>query len=132
MARYVITSLPPEHLQNILSRIEHRFTSFRDTRFKVYSKIRPPLYSENSIKNISGESDFYNIAFGSVKNFELPYYITSELNNYTFASYYKASEYVPIENVVSTTLIKDQDKPILYDSKGKPIKTKKSKSWLNF
>ena len=111
--------------KNILSRVEHRFTGFQDTRFKVYSKIRPPLYPENSIKNIAGESDLYNIAF-SVKGFELPYKITSELNNYTVASYYKASEYVPIENVLFVTGTEDQDKPILYDSKGKPIKTKKS------
>jgi Cdc6-like AAA superfamily ATPase len=106
--------------KNILSRVEHRFTGFRDTRFKVYSKIRPPLYPENSIKNISGESDFYNIAY-TAKGYELPNTISAYLTDYTFDSYTKVSQFVPVDTPWYSQWRETEDKPILYDSKDKPI-----------
>lgn len=110
--------------KGIIHPVEHRFTRFRDIRFKVYSKIRPPLYAENDISNIRGQSYFYNIAY-TVKDYELPNTISAYLTDYTFDSYTEVSQFVPVDTVLHSQWRETEDKPILYDSKGKPIKTTK-------
>lgn len=114
---------------DILSRIEHRFTGFKDIKFKVYSKIRPPLYPENSVSKIRGENEFYTIT-SAVNSFELPSRVTSYICDYDIvASYGNGVVYAPSDSELIPLWGNTHDEPILYDSKGQPIKTKKSFIW---
>lgn len=104
---------------DVLNRIESRFTSFKDVRFKIYSKIRPPLYPENDVRSITRDDLLLKIVF-AVKEFELPQSVTTYLGNHdTAIFYYKASQFVPLVPDFSF-----QEKPILYDSKGNPLYTR--------
>jgi hypothetical protein len=109
---------------SILIPIENRFTSFKDIRFKVYSKIRPPLYPENELRNIT--DDWSNALF-TVSNFTLSSRLTDYLyTNYISDFYTKASDFVGFSD---WTPLFTEEKPLLYDSKGNPIKTEKVIKW---
>lgn len=108
---------------NILAKIENNFTFFKDTRFKIYIKIRPPLYSENDIskRSIQIDSEYLNFL---VKEFILPTNIMSYLSQNEASNFYiNASKYAPIDY----TWVFPDTKPVLYDGKGVPLKYKKIK-----
>ncbi|MGD0405682.1 MAG: hypothetical protein ABSB10_03430 [Candidatus Bathyarchaeia archaeon] len=111
---------------DILQQIKYHFTSFKDIRFKVYCQIRPPLYPENSIGNLTDKKKDTYIA-RTVTNFVLDENVVAYLSaNSTDYIYRKASKFVPIFNYeyyVGTSL---EPKTILYDSKGNPIKKAES------
>jgi len=109
---------------DILQQIQYRFTSFKDMRFKVYCEIRPPLYPENSLGNLSHKKKDTSLEC-AILNFALDENITSYLSaNSTEYIYYKASKFVPNMAFVagSPVITITEPKTILYDSKGNPLK----------
>jgi hypothetical protein len=108
---------------NMLNKIENNFTSFKDMRFKIYVKIRPPLYPENDLSRRTYQIDSTYIGY-LVKDFMLPTNVLSYLShNETLDFYINASKYAPIEFICGSP----NEKPLIYDSKGLPFKYKKRK-----
>jgi len=62
----------------------------------------------------------YYLSF-NIDNIESTVAKLSYLDNYSYDSYYKASQYVPIKSY-DYDVVWMQDKPLLYDSRGKVIK----------
>jgi len=102
----------------VLHEVQHQFTSFKDIRFKIYCNIRPPLYPENSNKNLTVQKRYY-VETLNINDFELSETMVTSLANYSPMAYFKASQYAPI---MSYDAVWMQDKPLLYDSRGKAIK----------
>lgn len=106
---------------NILNSIENKFTFFKDVRFKIYSKIRSPLYHENDISRISGHSELAYIGY-LINNFILPTNISDYLSQYeTIDFYISASKYVTIDNLKYMSIDSDK-KSSFYDSRGAQFK----------
>jgi len=106
---------------NILNPIENKFTYFKDMRFKIYSKIRPPLYPENDTNRATSQVEFTNIGY-LVRDYMLPNNVISYLADYETTDFYmKASQFVNIDNLDYVCVSTDK-KPIIYDHKGIPIK----------
>jgi Cdc6-like AAA superfamily ATPase len=112
---------------DILQQIQYHFTSFKDIRFKVYCKLRPPLYPENSIENLTDEKKYTGITY-AVWDFKLDENVRSYLYSRSpYDSYYAASKFVPITTQYTSYMGASlEPETILYDSKGNPIKSTES------
>jgi hypothetical protein len=103
---------------NVLNEVKNQFTSFTDMRFKIYCRIKPPLYPENSNKNLTLQERYYEAAV-SIDDLGLAVATDTGIANYNIPSaYFKASQYAPIK----WDFVINEEKPLLYDSSGKAIK----------
>lgn len=103
--------------ENILEFVKPNFTVFKDIKFKIYSKIRSPLFKDNirieSWEETKSLHDYYDkLVEWPIETIDLSF---KDIIN----SWVKASDYVPVEVQWLS------QKPIVYDSKGKPFKRKK-------
>lgn len=104
---------------NILEKIQYQFTRFKDIRFKIYCTIKPPLYSENSTDNFADRNMFSSITY-QIQGFQLGDNVKLHLDHYDSYVYYNGvSQLVSVPYAFAAS---DKPKPILYDSKGNPIK----------